>query len=217
MRSSTANPQPASSVEPAADRVVDIYQRHAATWSRERGDRLQEKAWLDRFLALLPERPSVLDIGCGTGVPIARYLVENHCRMTGVDASSAMITRCADRFPAHHWQVADMRTLNLNRRFGGIMAWDSFFHLSQDDQRPMFSIFKRHAAAGAALMFTSGPSAGEQIGSYHGEPLYHASLDADEYRKLLRDNGFTVVRHTVEDPTCDLHTIWLARLELAPD
>ena len=41
----------------------------------------------------------------------------------------------------------------------------------------MFPIFRDHAAAGCALMFTSGPSAGEAIGSYQGEPLYHASLD----------------------------------------
>jgi hypothetical protein len=75
----------------------------------------------------------------------------------------------------------------------------------------MFSIFARHGAAGAALMFTSGPSAGERVGSYRGEPLYHASLDEDEYRRLLHDNGFDVVTHVVEDPTCGGHTIWLAR------
>jgi hypothetical protein len=48
----------------------------------------------------------------------------------------------------------------------------------------MFAIFKRHAASGAALMFTSGPSAGEMVGSYRGEPLYPAGLDRAEYRAL---------------------------------
>jgi hypothetical protein len=130
-----------------------------------------------------------------------------------VDASSAMIGMAADRFPEHEWQLADMRTLALNRTFDGIIAWDSFLHLSQADQRRMFPIFKRHAAAGAGLMFTSGPSAGERIGSYRGEPLYHASLDGDEYRRLLRDNGFGVVTQVVEDPTCGQRTVWLAQLE----
>jgi predicted TPR repeat methyltransferase len=197
--------------ESAADRVIDIYQRHASQWSRDRGEYLLEKSWLDSFLALLPADPAVLDIGCGTGVPIARYLIERRCQVTGADASSAMITRCADRFPEHTWHVADMRTLALDRRFDGIMAWDSFFHLTQDDQRQMFPIFKRHAAAGAALMFTSGPSAGEVIGSFQGEPLFHASLDSEKYLMLLHDNGFDVVAHVVEDPTCGDRTIWLAR------
>jgi hypothetical protein len=93
-----------------------------------------------------------------------------------------------------------------------LLQGDSFFHLPQADQRRMFPIFRRHTTMGAALMFTSGPSAGERIGSYQGEPLYHASLDRDEYRGLLHDNGFDVVTHVVEDPTCGQHTIWLARL-----
>lgn len=62
------------------------------------------------------------------------------------------------------------------------------------------------------MIFTSGPSAGERIGSYQGEPLHHASLDAAEYRALLGANGFNVVAHVVEDPDYGLHTIWLARL-----
>jgi trans-aconitate methyltransferase len=98
-------------------------------------------------------------------VPIARYLIDRGCQVTGVDASSAMITRCADRFPGHARHLGDMRTLALDRGFDGIMAWNSFFHLTQDDQRRMFPILKCHAAAGAALMFTSGPAAGERIGS----------------------------------------------------
>jgi hypothetical protein len=47
----------------------------------------------------------------------------------------------------------------------------------------MFSIFRLHAAPGAALMFTSGPSHGEVVGQLEGEPLYHASLDAAAYRQ----------------------------------
>lgn len=189
----------------------EIYQRHADAWSRDRGERLVEKVWLDRFLALLPREAAVLDLGCGSGVPVARYLIERGCRVTGVDAASAMIAMCADWFPEQEWHVADMRTLALSCTFDGIISWDSFFHLSQADQRRMFPIFKRYAASGAALMFTSGPSAGEQMGTLRGEPLYHASLDSAEYRQLLDENGFDVVAHVVEDPECGLHTIWLAK------
>ncbi|KAA1250631.1 methyltransferase domain-containing protein [Mycobacterium simiae] len=194
-----------------ADRVIDIYQQHAASWSHDRRD-LLEKIWLDRLLNLLPANSQVLDLGCGTGVPIAHYLIDRGCRVTGVDASTAMIARCVSRFPTHEWHVADIRNLALNRKFDAILAWDSFFHLPQADQRRMFAAFQQHAAPGAALMFTSGTSAGELIGTYQGEPLYHASLDAAEYRALLHGNGFEVVTHVVEDPGCGHHTIWLARL-----
>jgi SAM-dependent methyltransferase len=191
-----------------ARRVSEIYQRHARAWSRDRDHSLIEKAWLDRFLALLPRHPVVLDVGCGTGTPIARYLIECGCQVAGVDSSSNMITICADRFPRQQWLVTDMRALDLGRTFHGILAWDSLFHLPAADQRRMFPIFKQHAVPGAALMFTSGLAEGEEIGSCCGELLHHASLDSSEY--LLHDNGFDVVTHVVEDPDCGLHTVWLA-------
>ena len=54
---------------------------------------------------------------------------------------------------------------------------------------------------------------GEAIGSFAGSPLYHASLDADEYRALLARNGFILLRHVGNDPACGGATIWLARRE----
>jgi hypothetical protein len=105
-----------------------------------------------------------------------------------------------------------MRTVSLAKVFQGILAWDSFFHLDQDDQRQMFSRFQAHAAPGAALMFTSGPLHGEAIGLLQGEPLYHASLDAAEYRDLLEEQGFAVVATVAEDQDCGGRTVWLAQL-----
>jgi hypothetical protein len=106
------------------------------------------------------------------------------------------------RFPDQTWIAGDMRKISLAWRFGGIVAWNSFFHLTPDDQRAMFTVFRDHAESGAALMFTSGPTAGEAIGSYQGETLYHASLAAAEYEALLAAHGFSTVQHVVEDQEC---------------
>ncbi|WP_449254679.1 class I SAM-dependent DNA methyltransferase [Bosea sp. (in: a-proteobacteria)] len=194
-----------------ADAVIDLYQRHAATYDGLRGKLLMEGPWLARFRALLAPDATILDIGCGTGQPIARHLNEQGHAVTGVDSAPAMIALCRTRFPEGDWQVADMRRLALGRRFGGLIAWDSFFHLTPEDQRAMFKIFANHAAPGAALLFTSGPAHGEAIGSFAGEALYHGSLDPQEYRALLAENGFSVIDHIVEDPSCGGHTIWLAQ------
>jgi SAM-dependent methyltransferase len=195
-----------------ADRTIALYQRYADDWDRERSRWLLEKSRLDRFLAVLPSGATVLDIGCGSGEPISRYLAENGCALTGVDSSPRMIDKCRERFPAHSWVVGDMRKLDLHRRFNGILAWDSFFHLCPEDQYQMFPIFSKHAASRAALLFTSGPSHGESIGTYKGEPLYHGSLSSDEYRLLLHQHGFDVLAHIVDDPACGNHTVWLAQL-----
>ncbi len=104
-----------------------------------------------------------------------------------------------------------MRQMNLRQKFQGILAWDSFFYLAQNDQRAMFSIFQKHAEPRAALMFTSGPRHGEAVGDLFGDALYYASLAAEEYKQLLNDHGFQVIKMVAEDGECAGYTVWLAQ------
>ncbi len=195
----------------AAKGVISLYERHARSWDRDRSGFMPERAWIERFATLLPPHGHVLDLGCGGGVPIARHLIELGLEVTGIDASGALIALCKERFPSARWIVADMRCLSLGRQYDGLLAWDSLFHLTPDDQREVFPLLRAHLAEAGALLFTSGPQHGEAVGSYRGEELYHGSLDEAEYRSLLTAHRFDVIAHTVEDPSCGYHTVWLAR------
>ena len=198
-------------MHPDAASIIGLYDRHAAAFDAQRGKSLFERDWLGRFTALVPPGGTMLDLGCGSGEPIARFLLQSGFQVTGVDSAPTMIAMCRARFPRQDWHVADMRGLELGRRFDGILAWDSFFHLDHEDQRRMFPVFRAHAASGAALVFTSGPAHGVALGSFEGETLFHSSLDPEEYRSLLGAHGFQVVAHRAEDPDCGGRTIWLAR------
>lgn len=195
----------------ASERIVGLYQDHAAAWDAQRGRELFERPWMERFAALIEPGAEVLDLGCGSGEPIARWLLEQCFAVTGVDSASALIDLCRARFPAAEWIVSDMRVLELGRGFAGLLAWHSFFHLSPEDQRPMFERFARHLSPGGVLMFTSGSEEGFAMGEWQGEPLYHGSLSTAEYRRLLERHGFDVLRHVENDPQCGNATIWLAR------
>jgi SAM-dependent methyltransferase len=198
-----------------ADRIIQHYERHARDWDGDRNRNIEpwnDKPWHDRFVAALPRGAAVLDLGCGSGSPVAAFLAEHGLHITGVDSSPTLISLCRERLPDHEWLVEDMRQLELPRKFDGIFAWDSLFHLTPDDQRRMFDVIARHAAQAAVLMFNSGPAHGEGVGSYRGDPLYHASLNPDEYTTLLGGIGFEVIAHTVEDwQTGGGRTVWLAR------
>ncbi len=195
----------------ASERIVPLYEENAAAWDRMRGRDLFERPWLDRFLARIPAGGTILDIGCGMGEPIGRYLVERGYRVTGIDPAPSLIALCRARFPAEEWLVADVRTLALARRFDGLVAWhNAFFHLTPADQRSLFARLAAHAKPGAALIFTSGPEEGEEIGDWLGQPLYHGSLAPDEYRALLKANGFGDIENGASDPSCGHATVWLA-------
>lgn len=194
-----------------SENIIELYRKYAREWVALRGEDLYEKVWLDRLLALVPAQAQILDIGCGSGKPIAAYLLAQGYTVTGVDSSETMLLMARQNFPEQTWLQADMRQFNLAQKFDAILAWDSFFHLTQDDQRHMFAQFARHAKLGTVLMFTSGPEHGEAIGELFGEPLYHASLSSEEYRHLLAQYGFEVLKMVAEDPECTGHTVWLAR------
>src|SRR5260370_2999894 len=118
-----------------------------------------------------------------------------------------MIESGRRRLPNAEWCVLDMRTMALDRRFDGILAWDSLFHLSGPAQRPMFARFAAHANPGARLLFTSGTSEGEAIRSCWGEPLYHATLHPAEYLSLPGVYGLSVLAHPHAHPQSGHHTI----------
>lgn len=191
--------------------IIDLYDRTAGAFDAARDQSLSERVWLDRFLGDVRPGGRILDLGCGSGRPIADYLIARGYEVTGVDSSAAMIATCRERFPAQEWIVADMRALDLAGLFDGILAWHSLFHLSREDQTGVIEKIGRLAAPGAAFMFTSGPDEGEAIGEWQGEPLYHASLAPAQYEALLAAAGFGVLAFQAEDAACGGASVWLAR------
>lgn len=195
----------------AAGNILKLYERHADAFARLRARDLNERTWLDKFIAAMGVKGCILDIGCGNGQPIAEYFIQRQHTVTGIDGALTMIERARSRFPHQRWRLLDMREMALNETFDGLIAWDSFFHLTREDQKKMFPLFARHSHPGTALLFTSGPGNGIAMGEFEGESLYHASLAPEEYQALLAAQGFSVIDRIVEDPLCGGHTVWLCQ------
>jgi ubiquinone/menaquinone biosynthesis C-methylase UbiE len=191
--------------------LAQAYDRIAQWFDVNRTRELIELPYLEELIRRVPPGAAILDLGCGTGEPILRYLVELGFDVTGIDASTAMIAIAKRRFPATRLLVGDMRTIALEQTFDAVIAWHSLFHLPHDDQRAMFPAFARMLNPGGLLMFTSGSAYGEVWSDNGGEALYHASLDADEYRGLLEGQGFQVLRHAANDAACGGATVWIAQ------
>jgi cyclopropane fatty-acyl-phospholipid synthase-like methyltransferase len=197
-----------------SETVIDLYRRHAVQWDATRRSRAwNDRGWIEAFAKKLARGSRVLDLGCGGGEPVARFLVEQGMHVTGVDSSPEMIALARDRMPGQEWIVADMRGLALDRRFDGILAWDSYFHLGHNAQRAMFWVFDAHRNDDAVLMFNTGPSHGEATSTFtfKDEPLYHASLAPAEYRALLDCSGFKIICHVANDTRRGGRTVWLCQ------
>lgn len=189
------------------------YDKIADWFAINRSRTLFEKPYLDKVIESIQPNGIVLDMGCGTGDPMARYLINQGLTVVGVDACERMIEIANQRLPGVRFLLHDMRDLCLDEKFDAIIAWHSFFHLNQNEQRAMFPVFKQHIKPGGILLFTSGPDAGEVWSDNNGEMLYHASLSPSEYRDLFKRNYFEEVLFNVEDPECGEATVWMARYQ----
>ena len=188
-----------------------VYERRAEDYDAGRSRAFFEARWLTRFADSLPKGGRVLDLGCGAGEPIAGWLIREGYRVTGMDFSQPMLDIAARRFPDGDWRLGDMRTLELPGRFHGIIGWDSFFHLTPDEQRATIPRLARHLEPGGVLMVTVGPIAGEVTGNVGGETVYHASLSVEDYARVMDRAGLRLIAYMAEDPYCDFHTVAMAR------
>ena len=188
-----------------------IYSDNAVQYDAERGKHLFERVWLERFETHLPERGTILDLGCGTGDPISRYFIERGYQITGVDFAEPMLDIARNRFSKQVWLNQDIRALTLQKTFDGIIAWGSFFHLNRDEQRQHFDVFSKHLKDDGVVLVTIGPEDGEVTGTINGVSVYHSSLDLNEYRTLADKLGLKVLFYRLNDVDCQGHSVLLLR------
>lgn len=192
-------------------KVYEVYDEIIQWFDDARTKTLMELEYLNLIANSIPAGGAILDLGCGTGEPIAKFFIEKGFKITGVDGSKKMIALCKQRFPSEQWIVSDMRDINLPQKFDAILAWHSFFHLDHDSQRKMFKIFESHLKSNGILAFTSGEEEGEVWSDNGGQELYHASLSTKEYENLLKTASFKVLLHKIRDPECGEATVWVAQ------
>ncbi|MFC6099984.1 class I SAM-dependent DNA methyltransferase [Olivibacter domesticus] len=192
--------------------VFEAYNVIADWFFENRPQGIMEKTYLDSLIKIIGKGAKVLDLGCGTGVPIMDYLLSQGMQVTGVDASYRMLDIAKRNLPSKDFVQADMRQLSLSQKFDAIIAWHSFFHLPPEDQPSMFQIFKSHLNSNGVLLFTSGTEYGEAWGMNDGTNLFHGSLDTDQYQSLLEAHGFRLLQYREDDPECGNANVWMAQL-----
>src|SRR4051812_18915566 len=70
----------------------------------------------------------VLELGCGTGVPVGRFLAARY-DYTGVDASPGMLAQARAALPGANLMHADMHTLDFPAgSLGAVIAFFSISH-----------------------------------------------------------------------------------------
>jgi SAM-dependent methyltransferase len=105
---------------------------------------------------LLPAGATILDLGCGTGIPISLTLIARGCNVYGVDASLSMTAEFQSNFPNVPVQCAAVEDSDFfGRTFDGVVAWGLFFLLSAEVQLKLIEKVAAILPSGGRLLFTA--------------------------------------------------------------
>lgn len=168
-----------------------------------------EKKYLDEMIKHVPQRSRILDIGCGSGFPIASYLIEQGFDVTGIDGSKKLLDIAKEKCPKMKGILGDVRTILLDEVFDAVVEWWCLFHIPKPDHEKMIHRFSQWLKEGGILEFTSGDSEYEDFSSdMLNQELHFYSLDPKVYEKYLKKYGFKILLKESDQET---HMVWIAK------
>ncbi|MCX6586245.1 MAG: class I SAM-dependent methyltransferase [Acidobacteria bacterium] len=146
----------------------------------------------------LPAGAAVLDLGCGTGLPLTALLVAEGLSVYGVDAAPSFVQAFRRHLP--HTPIACEAVQDspfFGRTFDGVLAWGLLFLLSPAHQRQLLTRIAGVLAPGGRLLFTA--PALPLIWRDAMTGLESQSLGAPAYRHHLTALGLTLLSESEDE------------------
>jgi SAM-dependent methyltransferase len=186
-------------MRPANDPAIDYkalvrqgYDRCAAAYDRMRQE--ESNPELALLTGRLRDGATVLDVGCGAGVPVARSLAQRFA-VTGVDISGEMIRRATANVPAARFVQGDIMAVDFPASyFDAAVSFYAILHLPREEHRALFQRIYRWLKPGGYLLATVS-ALGEPPYTDHffGVTMYWSNYGLSDYEQMLVDVGFDLL------------------------
>ncbi|PSW22075.1 class I SAM-dependent methyltransferase [Photobacterium sanctipauli] len=177
------------------------YDAIATQWQQARHT-LPEKdaALFELFASRLPNKASILDLGCGHGSPIATWLSELGHQIVGVDRSQQLLAQAKQKLPDQQWIHCELEEYSITEQYHGVVIWDSLFHLPRDYHRPILEqVFKALPEQGVVILSSGGSD--EDIPAFTDYmfdiEFYYDALPMAQLVKTCEEMGFTLVKRVM--------------------
>lgn len=145
----------------------------------------------------LAPNSTLLDLGCGTGQPVAAFFAGMGFRIVGIDQSPAMLELAKRRLPAHEWLLGALEDFPATSNVGAVIAWDSLFHVPRDRHAGIFGRVRETLPVGGRFALTVGGSEHPAFTDVmFGRTFFYDSFPPAQVVTLLEAAGFRVVHET---------------------
>lgn len=166
----------------------DSYNKIAQEWSAARSAFFgREREYIDAVLSAAPVGSTILDLGCGTGRPMAEYIVSQGRRVLGVNQSEAMLAIARQWLPSEQWVLSPMEVYEPGEGYQGALLWDSLFHVRRTEHEPIVRKVVRGLPSRGRFMLTVGGSAHPEFTDFmYGQEFYYDSNTPEDTEQFLR-------------------------------
>ncbi|GAA0391714.1 methyltransferase domain-containing protein [Streptomyces luteireticuli] len=149
-------------------------------------------AWL---AGALPAGSRVLDIGCGTGLPTARQLVDAGHAVVGVDLSAGMLELARGHVPEADFHLADLAELRDGRlgTFDGIAAFFALLMLPRPEIPHALRMLHGLLRPGGLMALSMVEADVDDYAiPFLGNTIRVSGYLRDELREVVRAAGFEI-------------------------
>lgn len=137
-------------------------------------------------MTVVPKGSTILDVGCGTGRPMAEYVISQGRHVVGIDQSEAMLELARRHFPKETWVLSPMEAYDPQVAYQGALIWDCLFHVRRTEHEPIISKVVSGLPSGGRVMLTVGGSAHPAFTDVmYGQEFYYDSNTPEETEEIL--------------------------------
>jgi 2-polyprenyl-3-methyl-5-hydroxy-6-metoxy-1,4-benzoquinol methylase len=194
------------------------YDAVSARYDEAYGGEGKYAGWLGELTRRVPAGGSVLDLGCGSGIPVARTLDAAGYRVTGVDISEVQVRRARAHAPGARFVRADLTdpafTPGGPGSFDAVVCLYALIHLPLDEQPPLLRRIAGWLRPGGWFLATTGHRAWTGVDEDWlggGAPMWWSHADVATNRRWIGEAGLTVVREEFVPEGQGGHALFWAR------
>lgn len=146
----------------------------------------------------LVPKATILDLGCGNGIPITKALVKDGYKLYGIDASPTLIASFRKYFPDLPAACEPVETSDyFDQKFDGVVAWGLMFLLSESAQSKLIHRVSTILNPDGQFLFTSPKQACTWTDVLAGAES--RSLGAKQYKRILSSAGLSLIGNDIDE------------------
>ncbi len=160
----------------------------------------ERKRYTQRLLNALPSGATILELGCGAGMPTTQRLAARFV-VTGVDLSPRQIALARQNVPGVTFRVGDMTALSFPAEtFDAVCAFYAITHVPREEHANLLARIASWLRPGGLFVasFSHTGDVGGIEDDWLGAPTYFSGYDAATNQALVRQTGLVIEQAQAE-------------------